>query len=280
MNVKLYDTLDGITKEISVLDKGYVRIVDVMPRLVPEDHTADYAIAEAARVSYGYGTKKVSDDEGLIRYLLRNKHTSCFEMCELKFNIKIPLFVFGQMVRHRTANINQESARYSIIKDEFYIPDESNVRAQSMSNKQGSEGLVEKDNALFFIEDVFDTCKDNYDKYESAISANVTKEQARMLLPQNIYTNLYWKCDLHNILHFLRLRLDHHAQWEIRQYAEAIYKFVSDIFPITAKAFNDYDINSIRLTAFDVEAIKTGVFPGNNKREIAEWESKKKLLGV
>jgi thymidylate synthase (FAD) len=278
----LYDSLAQFkdNEYTKVLDKGFLGIVDVMPRLVPVGRTGDCAIAQAARVSYGSGTKKVNEDEGLIRHMLRHNHTSAFEMCELKFHLKIPLFSFAQMVRHRTANVNQESARYSIMKEEFYIPQDEQVRLQSSTNKQGGDEIAKESDANDFIFNLEDICKSAYENYLDAIEQGIAREQARMLLPVNLYTQVYWKCDLHNIMNFMRLRLDSHAQYEIRVYAQAIYKFVQLLFPIACKAFEDYKLNSIVLTALDLEAIKTGIFPSQNKREIAEWEVKKALIGL
>ncbi|MEI7488337.1 MAG: FAD-dependent thymidylate synthase, partial [Chryseobacterium sp.] len=214
----MHDVLTNVSeKTIKCLDKGHVTILDVMPRLVPDDRkTADYAIVQAARVSYGDGTKTINEDRGLIRYLLRHKHTTPFEMIEFKFHMKMPIFIARQMVRHRTANINEYSGRYSMMKDEFYKPEIENVRQQSSVNKQGSGESINEVDASNFIEKIDSICNQSYEEYEKAIQKGVAREQARMLLPVNFYTEWYWKVDLHNLLHFLALRCDPHAQWEIR----------------------------------------------------------------
>jgi thymidylate synthase (FAD) len=210
-----------------------------MPRLVPEGQTCDFAIAEMARTSYADGTKQVSDDRNLIRHLMRHKHTSPFEGVEFKFFIKLPLFVQGQLIRHRTANVNQESARYSMMADEFYEPKQ--VRTQSQDNKQGSEITLSEQDSEKYYNDIKEHAQKSYQIYEKMLADGLTREQARMVLPQNLYTKLIWKCDLHNILHFLALRCDSHAQWEIRQYANAMLELITPLVPWTIEAWNEYN---------------------------------------
>lgn len=287
----MHDVLTNVSeKTIKCLDKGHVTILDVMPRLVPDDRkTADYAIVQAARVSYGDGTKTVNEDRGLIRYLLRHKHTTPFEMIEIKFNMKMPIFVARQMVRHRTANINEYSGRYSMMKDEFYKPEIENVRQQSSVNKQGSGESINEVDAFDFIEKIDSICNQSYEEYEKAIQKGVAREQARMLLPVNFYTEWYWKVDLHNLLHFLALRCDPHAQWEIRVFADAMLELVKPIVPWAIEAWEDYHEHrgAMRLTRLEVEALskslqgtKVSKIDSDNKREQEEWVQKIQSLGL
>jgi thymidylate synthase (FAD) len=226
-------------KRIDVLDHGFIRLVDSMPRLVDSDiPCADVSIVQAARISYGQGSKGEEADKKLIDYLYRNKHSSPFEMVEFKFHTKMPIFVARQWVRHRTANINEISARYTELTNDYYVPDQ--WRAQSLINKQGSDDLI------WFQ----GPCRNRYKKamelcletYHALLEQNVAREMARMVLPVSIYTEWYWKCDLHNILNFLRLRLHEHAQYEIRVYAEAMLKLIQPIVPWTIEAFKKYSV--------------------------------------
>jgi len=287
----MHDVLTNVSeKTIKCLDKGHVTILDVMPRLVPDDRkTADYAIVQAARVSYGDGTKTINEDRGLIRYLLRHKHTTPFEMIEFKFHMKMPIFIARQMVRHRTANINEYSGRYSMMKDEFYKPEIENVRQQSSVNKQGSGESINEVDASNFIEKIDSICNQSYEEYEKAIQKGVAREQARMLLPVNFYTEWYWKVDLHNLLHFLALRCDPHAQWEIRVFADAMLELVKPIVPWAIEAWEDYHEHrgAMRLTRLEVEALskslqgtKVSKIDSDNKREQEEWVQKMKILGL
>lgn len=287
----MHDVLTNVSeKTIKCLDNGHVTIVDVMPRLVPDDRkTADYAIVQAARVSYGDGTKTVNEDRGLIRYLLRHKHTTPFEMIEFKFHMKMPIFIARQMVRHRTANINEYSGRYSMMKDEFYKPEIENVRQQSSVNKQGSGESINEVDAFDFIEKIDSICNQSYEEYEKAIQKGVAREQARMLLPVNFYTEWYWKVDLHNLLHFLALRCDPHAQWEIRVFADAMLELVKPIVPWAIEAWEDYHEHrgAMRLTRLEVEALSKSLqgtkvlkIDSENKREQEEWVKKIQSLGL
>lgn len=278
--------------EIKCLDKGFVRLVDSMPRIIPDNQTsADYAIAQSARVSYGDGTKTVNEDEGLIRYLMRHKHTTPFEMIEFKFHIKAPIFVARQWLRHRTANVNEYSGRYSVMKDEFYIPSLDNIRKQSKSNKQGSEGALEETDAQGFLNALNEMCEKSYQTYFDYNEKGVAREQSRMILPVNNYTEWYWKIDLHNLFHFLALRSDSHAQWEIRVFSDAMIDLITPIVPISVQAWNDYHENrgAVKLTRLEIEALRNMLQESNfnvplldtqNKREQAEWVEKAKKLGL
>lgn len=287
----MYDVLENLpTREIKCLDLGFVELVDVMPRLVPEaQKTADYAIVQAARVSYGDGTKSVNEDRGLIRYLMRHVHTTPFEMIEFKFHCKMPIFVARQWIRHRTANVNEYSGRYSIMKDEFYRPDVDNVRKQSKTNKQGGDSLIEQTTAQDFLALLDKTCIETYQIYEKYINEGVTREQARMILPLNLYTEWYWKIDLHNLFHFLGLRCDTHAQWEIRVFAEAMLSLIQPIVPVAVEAWNDYHDHrqAMKLTRLEMDAIrrtfagqKVQPLDSDNKREQTEWIDKAARMGL
>jgi len=220
-------------KEIlKVLDHGFVRVVDKMG--------ADSSIVQAARISYGEGTKHTSQDRSLIRYLMRHKHTSPFEMCEIKLHIKMPIFVARQWIRHRTANINEYSARYSLMPDEFYIPEEKDIAHQSVDNKQGRGDALSHADARQVKKLIEDQSKAAYAAYENMLEKGVARELARVVLPQNIYTQFYWKCDLHNLLHLIALRSHSTAQFEVREYSNAIEEIVKEWMPITYEAFVDY----------------------------------------
>jgi len=235
-----------------VLDHGFVRVIDYMGD--------DAAIVQAARVSYGEGTKHVSNDEGLIRYLMRHWHSTPFEMCEIKLHVKLPVFVARQWIRHRTANVNEYSARYSILDREFYIPAPEHVAAQSAVNNQGRGALLEGAEATRVLELLKADSARAYDNYEAMIATDgqqgLARELARMNLPTNIYTQWYWKVNLHNLFHFLRLRADSHAQYEIRVYADEICKIVSDWVPLAYRAFEDYRLGGATLSARALECVK------------------------
>jgi len=276
------DVMAGSARqEINVLDHGFVALTDVMPRLVPEGQTADSAIVQAARVSYGEGTKKVSEDRGLIRYLLRHRHTTPFEMVEFKFHVRLPIFVARQWIRHRTANVNEYSARYSIVPDRFYRPSTDAIRQQSTANRQGGESVVDDATAAAFS-DYIEHANEQHATYMSLTERGVARELARIGLPQSAYTEWYWKCDLHNTLHFLALRLDSRAQMEIRAYAQAMLDLIAPIAPVTIEAWRDYALGAMRLTRLEVEAIRAGAaqLSTDNKREQREWEAKRANLGL
>ena len=226
-----------LEKEIKVLDHGFIRVVDYMGN--------DAAIVQAARVSYGAGTKTVREDEKLISYLMRNNHNTPFEMCEIKLHCKMPIFVARQWIRHRTANVNEYSARYSVLDKEFYIPEEEHLGLQSKSNKQGREDSTSITQALMdaIRNDIRNNSESAYAIYERMLEYGVSREISRMVLPFNIYTQWYWKIDLHNLLHFLELRCDPHAQYEIRVYAEEIMKVVEAWVPTAAAAFKEHRVN-------------------------------------
>ncbi len=216
INPRAEEILD---KEFKCLNAGFVRLVDYMG--------GDESIVQAARVSYGKGTKTVSEDRILLRYLMRHLHTTPFEMVELKFHIKLPIFVARQWIRHRTANVNELSGRYSIMKDEFYIPSVDSLKLQSIRNKQGrSEENISPELQQKVLDLLLQDQKTTYEHYEEFLNDNIARELARINLPLSLYTEWYWKIDLHNLFHFLHLRMDKHAQYEIRVYAETIGEIV------------------------------------------------------
>jgi len=235
-----------------VLDHGFVRVIDYMGD--------DAAIVQAARVSYGAGTRKARDDAGLIRYLMRHWHSTPFEMCEVKLHVKLPIFVARQWIRHRTANVNEYSARYSILDREFYIPAPDALAAQSTSNAQGRGEVLSGEEAARVLEILKGDAGRAYDHYEEMLSTDgrqgLARELARMNLPANVYTQWYWKTDLHNLFHFLRLRADPHAQYEIRVYAEAICRIVADWVPAAYAAFEDYRLGGATLSAKGLECVR------------------------
>jgi len=228
---------------IKCLDKGFVRLVDAMG--------GDDAIVQAARVSYGKGTAKVSQDRGLIRYLMRHRHTTPFEMVEFKFHCKMPIFVARQWVRHRTANINEYSLRYSEARDEFYFPDPENIQFQSALNKQGRLGEV-SDELKMKVRNYFEEISDkSFEIYSELNDAGVARELARAILPVNLYTEWYWKNDLHNLLHFIGLRSDSHAQYEIRVFSDAMAESVKAVAPFAWEAYQDYVVSGLRFSRIE-----------------------------
>lgn len=238
---------EGATK---CLDKGFIRLVDSMG--------SDDAIVQAARVSYGKGTTKVSRDKGLIRYLLRHRHSTPFEMVELKFHAKMPIFVARQWVRHRTANINEYSLRYSEARHDFYIPEQKDIHFQSQFNKQGRDDTEVPAELKGKVVDYFnDISEKTFAIYDELNEAGIARELARGILPINLYTEWYWKNDLHNIFHFLQLRMDEHAQYEIRVFAEAMASFVKQVVPIAYEAFEDYSINGMYFSKLEKELLTT-----------------------
>ncbi|MCE2755556.1 MAG: FAD-dependent thymidylate synthase [Ignavibacteriae bacterium] len=217
----------------------------------------DAAIVQAARVSYGSGTKKVLEDRGLIRYLLRHAHTTPFEMVEFKFHVKLPIFVARQWIRHRTANVNEYSGRYSEMKDEFYTPNPNDIRPQSVLNKQGRSEETLPDGIAEQAANAFKAGQDEaYAQYQEFLEQGIAREIARINLPVSNYTEWYWKIDLHNLFHFLRLRIDSHAQYEIRVFAEAIAELVKPFVPHAWEAFEDYVLNAHRMTAPELKVLK------------------------
>jgi thymidylate synthase (FAD) len=274
------DVMGGAARwEVKVHDHGLVALIDVMPRFAPAGKTADFAIVQAARVSYGAGTKQVNEDRGLIRYLARHRHTTPFEMVEFKFHHVMPIFVARQWIRHRTANVNEYSARYSVVKERFYKPTSDYIRKQSLTNRQGGSEPIDEMTAGEFLA-YLERSEQLYDDYQKLLDKGMARELARIGLPLSTYTEWYWKIDLHNLLHFLSLRMDKHAQQEIRDYATAMFALIQPIVPIAAEAFMDYQFESMHLTRLEIEALRTGQpLATENKREIAEWEEKKKRLG-
>jgi len=275
-------------KPTAVLDHGFIRVVDYMGN--------DESIVQAARVSYGKGTKKVSEDRGLIRYLIRHRHTTPFEMCEIKYHMKMPIFVARQWIRHRTANVNEYSARYSILDKEFYIPKPANLAAQSKSNRQGRGTILEGDEAKRVLEILKEDSEQTYTHYQEMLNENergeqidpkrdgLARELARMNLPLNTYTQWYWKIDLHNLLHFLSLRADAHAQYEIRVYAEAMLETVKKWVPLAHEAFMDYRLGGATLSKQGLEIVKLlsdGKKIDQKKSGLSprEWRELMQLLG-
>ena len=238
---------------IKCLDKGFVRLVDSMG--------GDDAIVQAARVSYGQGTSKVSKDRGLIRYLMRHRHTTPFEMVEFKFHCKMPIFVARQWVRHRTANINEYSLRYSEARDEFYFPDPEHIQFQSALNKQGRSGEVPlelKQKVLDYFKEISER---SFTMYQELNEEGIARELARSLLPVNIYTEWYWKNDLHNLLHFIGLRSDSHAQYEIRVYSDAMAVSVKAVAPFAWEAYQDYVVHGMRFSRIEQNLLEKQLPP-------------------
>jgi len=245
---------------LPVLDYGFVRVIDYMGD--------DAAVVQAARVSYGKGTKRQRDDQGLINYLMRNWHTSPFEMCEIKLHVKLPIFVARQWIRHRTANVNEYSARYSILDNEFYIPQPEHIAVQSSTNRQGRGEVLSHDEAMRVQEILRDDALRSYAHYEELLNegpegeprdegrAQVARELARMNLSLNFYTQWYWKTDLHNLMHFLRLRADAHAQYEIRVYADVLTDVLERWTPMSHRAFVNYRLGSAQISKQGMEAIR------------------------
>lgn len=245
-----------------------VRLVDYMG--------SDAAIVQAARVSYGEGTKTVNEDRQLIRYLMRHWHTTPFEMVEFKFHVRVPIFVARQWLRHRTASVNELSARYSIIKDDFWLPSE--YRSQSLMNKQGS-GETSFDDASAHMSQKHSS-ELAFQVYDGLVTRGISRELSRIHLPQSTFTEFYWKINLHNLFHFLRLRMDSHAQKEIRDCACQMFELIRPIVPVSCEAFVDYRMNALTLTGPETRALKTGDTSQLSKGEKREFEEKCQLLGL
>ncbi|MBN35103.1 MAG: thymidylate synthase (FAD) [Rhodospirillaceae bacterium] len=248
---------EALYTPIEVLDHGFVRVIDYMGD--------DAAIVQAARVSYGRGTKSVQNDAGLINYLMRHRHSTPFEMCEIKYHVKLPVFVARQWIRHRTANVNEYSARYSILDKEFYIPAPDQLAAQSVSNRQGRGDVLEGEEAAWVLDTLKADAETAYSHYETMLNEGengdserqgLARELARMNLPLNVYTQWYWKVDLHNLFHFLALRADPHAQYEIRVYAEAMLETVKQWVPLAYDAFVDNRLGAAELTAGQIAVVR------------------------
>ncbi|MBI2633603.1 MAG: FAD-dependent thymidylate synthase [Parcubacteria group bacterium] len=270
-------------KKIDCLDHGFVYLVDYMGN--------DESVAQAARVSYGKGTKKTSDDRALIRYLRRHAHTTPFEMVEFKFHCKMPIFVARQWIRHRTASVNEYSARYSKMSNEFYMPELAVLRKQSATNKQGRAEELTEDQQKTVLHLLRVDYENQYDHYEHFLEMDLARELARIGLSVANYTEWYWKIDLHNLMHFLKLRLDAHAQYEIRVYGEAIAQIVKDVVPICFEAFEDYELYAMKLTRSEIRFVQQHSWPADktvvmskildffeNRRESEEFIEKLKEL--
>ena len=266
--------------EHKILDYGFVRVIDYLG--------TDSSIVQAARVSYGAGTKKARQDEGLIRYLMRHRHSTPFEMCEVKFHVKLPVFVARQWIRHRTANVNEYSARYSILDREFYIPEREHLAAQSSLNSQGRGSVLEGKEADRVLDTLKTDSATSYEHYEQMLSqegqAGLARELARMNLPMNIYTQWYWKIDLHNLFRFISLRADMHAQYEIRAYANLISDIVRQWVPIAWKAFDEYDLGGVHLSRTQVKCIRRmldgdDVSQTNSELSPREWRELQEAIG-
>ena len=275
---------DGMEENLylihKVLDHGFVRVIDYMGN--------DTSIVQAARVSYGEGTKKSRDDKSLIFYLMRHWHSTPFEMCEIKLHVKLPVFVARQWIRHRTANVNEYSARYSILDNEFYIPKSENLASQSSSNNQGRGDVLEGEEATKVIQILKSDSLRSYKSYEKMLSKEnkkgLARELARMNLPTNIYTQWYWKTDLHNLFNFIRLRNDLHAQYEIRVYAEKIAELVKKWVPFAFEAFEQYQLNSSHLSSNGLSCIKRlmkgeDVSQDNSGMGKREWKEFCEIIG-
>lgn len=251
-----------LSRPFPVLDQGFVRVVDYMG--------ADASIVQAARVSYGHGTKHIHEDRGLIRYLMRHRHTTPFEMCEIKFHLRVPMDCWRQWIRHRTANVNEYSTRYSIAIDAAQETPPSAWRLQSEVNKQGSGEFLDTDLGEELSREEKKLLLAARKIYERRLERGVAREQARKDLPLSTYTEAYWKIDLHNLLHFLGLRAETHAQWEIRQYAEVmLHEVVQRWVPITYGAFLDYTLNATRFSAKEMQALQVLLGQGQILREVA-----------
>lgn len=241
------------------------------------DHMGDdSSIVQAARVSYGDGTKTVNEDRQLIRYLMRHWHTTPFEMVEFKFHVKVPIFVARQWLRHRTASVNELSARYSVVKDDFWVP--SSYRTQSTTNKQGSYESSEEDVSANMSQR--QSCDLAFQIYGGLVDRGIARELARVHLPQSTFTEFYWKINLHNLFHFLRLRMDDHAQKEIRECACEVFNLIKPVVPVACQAFLDYRMNSVTLTGPEIQALRTGLTDHLSKGEKREYEQKCQLLNL
>lgn len=273
---------------VPVLDHGFVRVIDYMGD--------DGAVVQAARVSYGRGTRKVSEDRGLIHYLMRHRHSTPFEMCEIKFHVKLPIFVARQWIRHRTANVNEYSARYSILDNEFYVPAPEQLAAQSVANRQGRGDPLQGEEAAEVLAWLRDDAARNYDHYAAMLNERedgsavdpgrqgLARELARMNLTLGFYTQWYWKVDLHNLMHFLSLRADPHAQYEIRVYADAMVEMLKRWVPLTAEAFEEYRLHATSLSRSGMAVVKRMLAGESVSQETSgmgkrEWRELMEALG-
>jgi thymidylate synthase (FAD) len=259
-----------LDRELPVLDHGFVRLVDYLG--------SDERIVQAARVSYGDGTKSYRADRGLIRYLLRNEHTSPFEQVNFTFHLKMPVFVARQWIRHRTARVNEISGRYSVLKEEFYLPESEVIAVQSADNKQGrADAPVDVATASRVRDALAAGQKAAYRTYQELLDAGIAREIARIALPLSLYTEFYWQMDLHNLFRFLTLRLDEHAQYEIRVYARVLLDIAGKVCPIACEAYREYVAASVRFSAGEVEAIQNlaaGAPPGLDGPDLERFTAK------
>lgn len=257
-----------VDQELKVLDHGFVRLVDYLGN--------DERIVQAARVSYGAGTKTVREDKGLINYLMRHKHTSPFEQVILTFHVKLPIFIARQWVRHRTARLNEISGRYSVMKDEFYVPELSVIRKQSKTNKQGREEELPTELCQRAIEILTRDQSAAYADYESMINDDIARELARINLPLSLYTEWYWQIDLHNLFHFVRLRADAHAQWEIQEYARTLLRCARAVAPAACDAFEEHIMHGAQFSHSELDAVRAMLdgapcpLEGRTRREFFE----------
>ena len=268
-------------KSFKILDHGFVRVIDYMGN--------DASIVQAARVSYGKGTKKLNQDQNLINYLISHRHSTPFEMNEIKFHVKLPIFVARQWIRHRTANVNEYSARYSILDKEFYIPKNENLKPQSQSNNQGRSGDLNSDEIKSYSKIIKDNSRIGFENYSKLLNEDdsgriiddskkgLARELSRMTLPLNSYTQWYWKIDLHNFMHFLSLRFDPHAQYEIRVYAEVMMEILKKWVPLTYEAFVSNRLNSLTMSSHGIEYIKSLI---KKKKTIPKNISKRELQNI
>ncbi len=263
-----------------VLNDGYVQLIDIMPRYVPDNYTCDYCIVEAARISTNQGLKSPKEDKKLIDYLWSNGHTSPFEMASLKFKLKMPIFVARQLIRHRTAKVNEYSARYSEVQDSFYVPELDEIKPNSTFNKQSSEGELHENirHSFKYITETRNLT--SYKLYDAQISQGISREMARINLPLTTYTEMFWKMDLHNLLKFISLRMHPHAQEQIQRYAKAMYNIIKDLFPWTCESFENHTLNSFKLSNVELEALSTQDFSKLSKNQHAALMKKVDLLKV
>lgn len=258
-----------LDRAFPVLDKGFVRLVDYLG--------SDARIVQAARVSYGEGTKTLREDRALIDYLLRNDHTSPFEMVSLTFHCKMPIFVARQWIRHRTAKVNEISGRYSILKEEFYEPRADQVCLQNKRNKQGRGEPAEPELAELFLRELREVESKSYKTYRKLTDSGLARELCRLVLPLNLYTEWYWTMDLHNLLRFIKLRLHPHAQWEIREYARVILDLTRRVAPMTCEAFEEHWQGGVRLSRSEWKAIKPHVEAVLDQLDLPDKKVKERL---
>ncbi|HOD38395.1 MAG: FAD-dependent thymidylate synthase [Candidatus Marinimicrobia bacterium] len=265
-----------LDKEIKVLDHGFIRLVDYMG--------GDSRIVQSARVSYGKGTKSVREDEALIDYLMRHQHTSPFEQVVLTFHCKMPIFIARQWIRHRAARVNEISGRYSVMEDEFYLPEETAIQYQNKDNRQGRDPQEVPAHLRQKVLDILTKGQQvAYDDYQKMLADDIARELARINLPLSLYTQWYWQIDLHNLFHFLELRMDEHAQWEIRQYANVIADITRAVAPLAFRAFETHVVNAVRFSGSEIQALANNLrgqehdLKGSRK---IEYEAKlRKIIG-